>query len=120
MTKRVAKVEKEGLTEEQPEAVPADELFSYVLQKPIKSYGKEVRVIKMRRPTGHDLMAVGNPVVFYPYTTPIKIEHDLPKVLNMVARISEPPIPSGSLADMDPNDILGIAWAISPFFTPAR
>lgn len=110
MSKRV-----ENVNEEKPET-----LSPYPLLKPIKSYGEEVRSIVMRKPNGGDLLAIGNPVIFSPHIDPPRIEHDLTKVLQMVARISTPSIPSTSLAELDPQDIVGLAWHISPFFTPAR
>ncbi len=110
MSKRV-----EDVNDEKPETLPP-----YPLLKPVKAYGEEVRSIVMRKPNGGDLLAVGNPVIFSPHIDPPRIEHDLAKVLQMVARISQPSIPSTSLAELDPQDIVGLAWHISPFFTPAR
>lgn len=111
MTKRVENVAEE----KQQEMLP-----SYPLMKSIVAYGEEVRSIVMRKPNGADLLAIGNPVIFSPHIDPPRIEHDLPRVLQMIARLSQPSIPSTSLAALDPQDILGLAWHISPFFTPAR
>lgn len=124
MTKRVDEIEKGDVVNEEVK-VDADEaraknLLVYPLVKPIIAYGSEVKVIKMRRPNGKDLVFVGNPVIYFPYADPVRIEHDFTKVVVMVARISDPPIPSKSLEDLDPTDLLGLAWAISPFFIPAR
>lgn len=119
MTKRVETVE-ETVAEEKQEQ-PADKgLLVWPLSKPIKSYGEELTVIKMRKPNGNDLLIVGNPVHWYPHVDPPRVEHDLTKVVTMVARLSEPKIPTTSLAELDPLDIIGLAWAISPFFIPAR
>lgn len=106
VSKRIDKPEEEPLPEK-----PA---LIYELREPIKSYGEEVSVIEMRAPNGGDLLAVGNPVIFFPQTDPIKIEHDYPKVLSMVSRLAN--IPSSSLAKMDVRDIIGISWAVTPFF----
>lgn len=113
MSKRVDKV----IVDEAAQQPPA---ITYPLLNPIKAYGEEIRVINMRKPGGQDLLSVGNPVIFSPHVDPPRIEHDYPKVIAMVARLSIPAIPSSSLADLEPADITGLAWAISPFFTPAR
>ena len=109
------------MTEEKKEdATKVPDFVTYPLKTPIMAYGEKIAVIKMRRPLGADLMTVGNPVIFFPYADPLRIEHDYSRVVAMVARLSDPAIPSSSLAELDPNDLTGIAWAISPFFTPAR
>lgn len=122
MSKRVDNVheekKEEGETKDQSRK-PGQVI--YPLKTPIKSYGEDVKIIRMRRPTPRDLVTVGNPVIFYPHAEPVRIEHDYDKVVAMVARLStDPVIPSSSLADLDLNDLVGLAWAISPFFTPAR
>lgn len=123
MSKRVDKV-VEGQQEESPiEDVAAQEsrYIACILQfAPIKSYGEEVRVIKMRKPNGNDLLNVGNPVIFYPHVEPPRIEFDNAKLLTMIARLSEPSIPTPSLTELDPRDMLNIGWELAPFFTPAR
>jgi hypothetical protein len=130
MTKRVEKVlEDDEKTEEevkasleQADASPdaKDNFLVYPLNKPIKSYGETIRIVKMRRPEGMDLIMVGNPVIYYPHVEPPRVEHDFEKVVKMVARLSEPKIPTTSLAALDNQDLVGLAWAISPFFIPAR
>jgi hypothetical protein len=70
--------------------------IEFPLDEPINAYGEEVSVLKLRKPTGIDLIEIGNPVNFYPYATPVKIEHDMPKVQAMVARLAN--IPSSSIA----------------------
>lgn len=109
-TKQVKKEE-----EEKAEVTFAME---YPLDKAIIAYGEEIKVIRMRAPDGDDLLAVGSPVIFYPHVDPPRVEHDLPKVIMMVARLAK--IPSSSLRSLDTQDIMGLAWTISPFFTPAR
>lgn len=91
--------------------------IEFPLDEPINAYGQEVTVLKLRKPTGLDLIEIGNPVNFYPYATPVKIEHDMPKVQAMVARLAN--IPSSSVVRIGVNDLVGLAWAISPFFIPA-
>jgi hypothetical protein len=94
------------------------ETIDYTPNKPIIAYGQKVPTLKMRRPTGSDLLAVGNPVKFSPYTDPPSVEHDYKKVVAMVARLAN--VPSSSLTDLDPEDLAGLAWTISPFFIPTR
>jgi tail assembly chaperone E/41/14-like protein len=94
-----------------------DSGFEFELSKPIVAFSNEVKVLKIRRPTGADLIRIGNPVIFTPYLDPPRIEHDMGKVVAMVAALSNTPSPS--LAALDPADLIGLAWAISPFFMPA-
>jgi hypothetical protein len=130
MSKKVDKVleENEKTDEEvqrsleQADAAPDadDDMLVFPLSKPIKAYGDKITVIKMRRPEGMDLVIVGNPVIYYPHVEPARVEHDFEKVVKMVARLSEPKIPSQSIATLDQKDLVGLAWVISPFFIPAR
>lgn len=109
----MAKMPKtEAAEEKQPEIV-----IEYPLDEPINAYGEEVTTLKLRKPTGLDLIEIGNPVTFYPYADPVKVEHDMPKVQAMVARLAN--IPSSSVSRIGPRDLVGLAWAISPFFIPA-
>lgn len=97
-------------------AVP--DVIRYELSKPILAYGKQISVLEMSRPTGADLVRVGNPVIFTPFTDPPRVEHDFAKVIAMVARLAK--VPSPSLEALDPDDLVGLAWGISPFFMPRR
>jgi hypothetical protein len=108
MAKQPNKPETE---EEAPEIA-----IEFPLSEPINAYGNKIEVLKLRKPTGVDLIEVGNPVNFYPYADPIKIEHDMPKVRSMLARLAN--IPSSSIDRIGPRDLVGLAWAISPFFIP--
>jgi hypothetical protein len=90
----------------------------FILSKPIIAYGEEVTVLKMRKPMGADLLRVGNPVKFSPYTDPPQIEHDYPKLLAMVARLSK--VPSSSLSQIDTDDLTALAWTVTPFFIPSK
>lgn len=94
----------------------ADFEYAYPLTKPIKAYDEEISVIKYRKPNGGDLIAVNNPVTFYPYEDPVRVEHDMPRMVKMLARLSG--IPSSSIAMLEPDDLIGLAWAVSPFFIP--
>jgi hypothetical protein len=100
--------------------IPAEEKradIEYTLSEPIPAYGEQVSVIKMRKPTGGDLIRIGNPVIFYPHIEPPKVEHDMPKMVAMIARLSG--VPTSSLDRLTTGDLLGIAWTLSPFFIPA-
>jgi Phage tail assembly chaperone proteins, E, or 41 or 14 len=92
--------------------------IEYPLDEPIKAYNEEVKVLKLRKPNGNDLIQVGSPVIFYPHVEPPKIEFDMPKVIAMLARLSN--TPSSSIAMIGPQDLTGLAWAISPFFIPGQ
>lgn len=92
-------------------------VVEYPLDSPIVAYGEDVKILKLRKPTGADLVTVGNPVIFFPYAEPVRVEHDMSKVVAMLARLSG--IPSSSINLIGPTDLVGLAWAISPFFIPA-
>jgi hypothetical protein len=102
-TKRVDKVDEE-------------ERFDFTLQEPINVFGDMVSVLKWRKPNGADLIRIGNPVVPYPGSDPIKIEHDMPKVIAMVARITD--TPTSSLERMSTKDMVDWAWLLTSFFLP--
>jgi len=86
------------------------------LSAPIKSYGEEVSVIKMRMPTTGDITRIGNPVEFDPISDPPKITHNMQRMLAMVARLSS--IPTGSLEKMRIQDWVACCWAVTPFCLP--
>ena len=100
----------------QPSVVEEEERFDFNLSSPINSFGEMVSVLKWRRPNGADLIKVGNPIVFYPYLEPVKVEHDFVKVVQMMARLTG--TPTSSLEKLDPEDIASFAWTITPFFIP--
>jgi hypothetical protein len=109
----MAKQPQKSENEEQPEAA-----VEYPLVKPISAYGEDVSVLKMRKPTGADLLRIGNPVKFSPFSDPPQIEHDYAKVVAMVARLAN--VPSSSLERLETDDLTALAWVITPFFTPNR
>ena len=111
MTKRVEK----PASPDAADAVARD--IEYRLSETIPAYGEDISVIKMRKPNGADLIRIGNPVLFYPHAEPVKIEHDMLKMIAMIARLSG--IPTSSLERLNTIDMLGIAWTLSPFFIPA-
>jgi hypothetical protein len=97
---------------------PQEYAIEYPLAEAITAYGEQVKVLKLRKPNGIDLIQVGNPVTFYPYADPVRVEHDMPRVMAMLARLSN--VPSSSIERIEPTDLVGLAWAISPFFIPVR
>jgi len=88
--------------------------IEYVLTHSIQAYGEEVKVIRMRKPNGGDLIRAGNPLIFYPHCEPVKFEHDYAKLAVMIARLSD--VPSSSLSNLSSEDMAGLAWTLSPFF----
>lgn len=103
---------------EAAEAAHEDIAVEFPLVKPINAYGEELKVLKLRKPTGTDLLRIGNPVKFSPYSDPPSVDHDYPKVLAMVARLAN--VPSSSLERLDTDDLTALAWTITPFFIPSR
>jgi len=100
---------------------PKDEVvtrFDFPLRKPINIFGDMVSVLKWREPSGTDLIKVGNPVIAYPGTIPLKIEHDMGKVTAMMARLTD--APSSSIERIEPDDLMKFAWTITPFFLPGK
>ncbi|KWV48039.1 hypothetical protein AS156_19205 [Bradyrhizobium macuxiense] len=103
------------MSEEVRKEVKAD--IEFTLSTPIIAYGEEISVLKIRKPTGADLVSVGNPVEFSPFTSPPTVKHDYQKMTEMVARLAN--VPSSSLQKLDPTDLVSLAWAVTPFFIPA-
>lgn len=95
---------------------PDSDFIMVTLSAPIKSYGEDVSVIKMRKPNGADLLRVGNPVIFDPISEPPQITHNMARMQQMIARLAN--IPSGSLEKMTTQDWVSCAWAVTPFFMP--
>jgi hypothetical protein len=118
MVDDVASNEKTGSAEIPAAATPAAVEIkpTFKLSKPIMAMGKEVSELTFRPPTGNDLINAGNPVVFYPYEDPPKIEHRMPKVVTMSARLSN--VPSKSLEKVDLDDLVQLAWVITNWFIP--
>jgi len=106
----------EPSTEIRADDLPDLDHITVTLSTPIKSYGEDVAVLKMRLPTGADLLRVGNPVDFDPISDPPKISHNMQRVQAMVARLAN--IPSGSIEKMSTQDLVACAWAITPHFLP--
>lgn len=75
-----------------------------------------VKVLKFRKPTGLDLIEVGNPVLFNPMADPPSIEHKTGLMLRMMERLSD--IPMASLYKLEPTDMVSCFWALTPVFMP--
>lgn len=86
----------------------------HTLSKPISAYGEEVTVLRLRKPMGADIIAVGNPCPVNPYVDPPQVSHDYKKVVLMVARLAN--VPSSSLERMEADDLISLGWLIAPFF----
>ena len=86
------------------------------LRTPIPVYTDKVAELRLRRPTGRDLIQIGNPVIFDPVSEPPVIQHDMPRMAAMLARLSE--IPASSIEKLEPEDLVDAAWAVTPFFIP--
>jgi Phage tail assembly chaperone proteins, E, or 41 or 14 len=92
--------------------------ITVTLTKPIPVFNDKVAVLKFRAPTGGDLIRIGNPVIFDPITDPPRVTHDTSKMTVMMAKLSG--IPASSLEFLNPQDWVACAWALTPFFMPAR
>jgi hypothetical protein len=100
-----------------PDVQPDGGMFEFTLQAPIPAYKEKVSTLKLRRPTGADLIAVvRNPVIFTPSVFPPEVRHDLPRVVSIAARLSG--VPSSSLGKILPHELVALAWAISPWLMP--
>jgi len=91
-------------------------IFRHTLRHPIAAYGDEVKEITLREPTGADIIATGVPVIFDPLSSPPKIDFDMLKMTEMLARLAA--IPTSSFRTMDPRDLMTLAWGCSGFFLP--
>lgn len=83
---------------------------------PIPVFDETVKALTFRKPTGDDIIRLGNPVEFDAFADPPKIRHDMPTMVSMMARLSG--APTTSFRHMDPNDLVSCAWALSHFFIP--
>lgn len=87
------------------------------LTKSIQHQSVVVDVLALREPTGGDLLAVGNPVNWDPFSDPPKLSFDFVRIVKMLSRLSGG-IAEGMIARMTPNDLTDVAWDLAPFFTP--
>jgi hypothetical protein len=92
------------------------ERFEFTLSEPINVFGEMTKVLKWRKPNGADIIKVGNPVIFQPFTDPVQITHDMPRMMAMLARLAN--MPSSSVERMAPRDLVSLTWEVTPFFMP--
>ncbi|WP_342106292.1 phage tail assembly protein [Methylobacterium sp. SI9] len=90
----------------------------YRLRQPVQAPGPkgiaEVTEIVCRRPTGMDILQVGNPVLFDPGRA--QITHDIEKMPLMIFRLSS--VTPAVLGKMTSEDLTGLFWAVTRFFLP--
>lgn len=88
------------------------------LSKPIPAHGADISEIRCRKPTGGDMMAVGNPVTFNAFAEdPSKTIQVDPSVMGrMISRLAG--IPTSSVERMEPQEFMSLAWRLSVFFIP--
>lgn len=98
------------------DVVADGDMIVITLAKPIPVFKDKVAEIKFRKPTGGDIIRIGNPVQFDPISNPPRISHDAGKMTAMMARLSG--FPSSSFDFMEPQDWVSCAWALTPFFMP--
>ncbi len=99
------------------ENAPADDgSISVPLEKPIQVFADKVTVLKFRKPTAADIIQLGNPVIFDPFSDLPKLTHDARIMTAMMARLAG--VPSSSIGFLEPRDWVSCAWALSPFFMP--
>lgn len=100
----------------------ADTRLRFFLSKPIEVPGTKedpktkLTEVVFRDPSGADLLAVGNPVIFDPVSNPPRVTHDPEKMAMMIWRLSG--VTPGQQGQMAPQDWVGCAWLLTPFFVP--
>ncbi len=87
------------------------------LEKAIQFQGVAIPVLALREPNGGDLLAVGNPVNWDPFSDPPRISFDFAKVVRMLSRLSGG-VSEAMISRMSPNDLTDVAWDLAGFFTP--
>ena len=65
-----------------------------------------------------DIIKIGNPVELYPHVEPVRIEFDMPKMVEMAAVLAG--VPREIFNDLDAREVVGMCWALSPFFMPMK
>jgi hypothetical protein len=95
----------------------SDNTLSFALSRAIKAGGEEVTELSFREPNGADILNVGNPVVIDMASDPPRVTHDERKMRAMISRLAA--IPTSSVDQLSPQDWVGCAWALTPFFVPA-
>jgi hypothetical protein len=99
---------------EKPAEDPA--ALVHTLQKPVMSFGEELKELRFREPTGADIIAAGVPVILDMANDPPRVLHDAPKMSAMMGRLAN--VSPQTIASMGPQDWMSCAWLLSPFFMP--
>ncbi len=98
------------------EPIEDPNVITIKLSQPIPGFDGNISELRIKKPTGADLIRIGNPVNFDPISDPPRISHDMPKMIKMISRLTG--LSSISLDLMAPQDLINASWALSPFFLP--
>ena len=88
-------------------------LYCFPLTKKITAYNEELSELKLREPTGADIINYG---IFVSFDSDNKIEFDTKIGGDQIANLAG--IPKSSVCQMAPKDIIAIFWILAPFFLP--
>ena len=88
-------------------------LYCFPLTKKITAYNEELGELKLREPTGADIINHG---IFVSFDSDNKIEFDTKIGGDQIANLAG--IPKTSVYQMAPKDIIAIFWILAPFFLP--
>ena len=94
----------------------ADPAFTWPLSAPVFMADAKIEEISFRKPTGLDLMMVGNPVKMTPYGGAEDAVVDYRLAYAMLERLSGVPIKV--LQTIDPAEATELFWVMGTFFTP--
>lgn len=97
---------------------PDDDLLIQALAKPVKAHGEDITELRCRRPTGKDVLELGNPVMVDPFADdPIKTARfDWGVMAPMIARLAG--VPMSTLGACEPSDLTTLAWKLAVFLLP--
>lgn len=104
--------------ENEDDVAALDSGVVWKLSSPIMAMGESVTELRLRRPTGMDVLMVGNPVIMdasaeEPMST---VRFDWPILGKMVSRLAN--VPLSTIGHMTPNELAALAWRLVPFFLP--
>lgn len=88
------------------------------LSSPIPAHGKQIKEVRCRKPSGGDIMRIGNPISFNPFDeNPEQTIQINPSVMGrMISHLAE--IPTSSVERMAPHDFMSLGWKLAHFFIP--
>ena len=102
------------------EAAPAPKIrpkeITIDLNTPVQAHGETLKKMTFRRPTGGDLIAIGDHY-------PININYQTGEVLPNAPAMGEmmtilAAVPMSTIKQMDSDDFATCAWALMGFFSP--